>query len=269
MTSTTEETEEGCALSEERQQHIVIKKGELENKRVLIIGDVHGCLDELVALLAKCNYDADVDQVVLVGDLVNKGPKSAEVVRYVREIPNVLCVLGNHDVALLKWLSKPEPLRPASYAYASQLTSEDVAWLQHLPWTITLEDFNAIVVHAGVVPQKPLAEQSLNDLTKMRNVKSSRDSSKAEVLEATESVNNGGVAWSSVWAGPEHVYFGHDAVRGLQQFPFCTGLDTGCCYGRSLTAITLPGQELFQVEALEVYQIPGSSSSKKSSCIIS
>eukprot|EP00603_Paraphysomonas_imperforata_P005085 CAMPEP_0114442186 /NCGR_PEP_ID=MMETSP0103-20121206/16803_1 /TAXON_ID=37642 ORGANISM="Paraphysomonas imperforata, Strain PA2" /NCGR_SAMPLE_ID=MMETSP0103 /ASSEMBLY_ACC=CAM_ASM_000201 /LENGTH=217 /DNA_ID=CAMNT_0001613409 /DNA_START=152 /DNA_END=805 /DNA_ORIENTATION=+ len=217
MTSTTEETEEGCALSEERQQHIVIKKGELENKRVLIIGDVHGCLDELVALLAKCNYDADVDQVVLVGDL----------------------------------------------------DSEDVAWLQHLPWTITLEDFNAIVVHAGVVPQKPLAEQSLNDLTKMRNVKSSRDSSKAEVLEATESVNNGGVAWSSVWAGPEHVYFGHDAVRGLQQFPFCTGLDTGCCYGRSLTAITLPGQELFQVEALEVYQIPGSSSSKKSSCIIS
>jgi bis(5'-nucleosyl)-tetraphosphatase (symmetrical) len=52
---------------------------------VLVIGDVHGCLDELRALLAKANYSREKDSVVLVGDLVNKGPKSAETVRFARE----------------------------------------------------------------------------------------------------------------------------------------------------------------------------------------
>lgn len=55
------------------------------NSRVIVVGDVHGCLDELQALLEKAQYDSNKDSVVLVGDLVNKGPKSAETVRYARE----------------------------------------------------------------------------------------------------------------------------------------------------------------------------------------
>lgn len=66
------------------------------NTRVIIVGDVHGCYDELKLLLNKCQFKKDVDFLVFVGDLVNKGPKSANVVKYVREL-NASCVRGNHD----------------------------------------------------------------------------------------------------------------------------------------------------------------------------
>jgi predicted phosphodiesterase len=70
-------------------------------ERVLIVGDVHGCLDELKALLEKANYAAGRTSVVLVGDVCNKGPHSAATVAFCRQ-NNFLCVRGNHDHSALK-----------------------------------------------------------------------------------------------------------------------------------------------------------------------
>jgi hypothetical protein len=67
----------------------------------------------------------------------------------------------------------------------------------------------------------------------------------------------GGVPWASLWSGPELILFGHDAVRGLQEYPLALGLDTGCCYGKQLTGVWLPERRLVRVEAGKVWSVPG------------
>jgi hypothetical protein len=101
--------------------HQIYEKKNKESKTI-IVGDIHGCLNEFQQLLKECNYIQGYDDVVLVGDLVNKGPQSAEVVKFARSI-SALCVRGNHDEHLLTNVKKrSEGLpSPAYYDYLSQL----------------------------------------------------------------------------------------------------------------------------------------------------
>jgi predicted phosphodiesterase len=76
--------------------------------RNIVIGDVHGCLAELVDLLAKLAPAKD-DQLIFLGDLVNRGPDSHGVVSLVRSLPNALSLLGNHELRLLQYRKEREP----------------------------------------------------------------------------------------------------------------------------------------------------------------
>mmetsp|Transcript_30425 Transcript_30425/g.40179 ORF Transcript_30425/g.40179 Transcript_30425/m.40179 type:complete len:299 (+) Transcript_30425:162-1058(+) len=227
---------------EESPVHQVLKTG---SKRLIIVGDIHGCFEELMNLLNLCNSKDD-DIICLVGDLVNKGPASVEVVRYARTTPNVYAVMGNHDLKAIKayrsWANGGKLKK--KYKYIEKMSKEDYDWLYNLPYTITFPDQNAIVVHAGLVPNVELEDQNLVAMVTMRNLSQSPDGS-WQPLERP----NAGVAWGSVWNGPLHAFFGHDAKRGLQQWRYATGLDTGCSKGFHLTACVLPGGELVSVPA--------------------
>ncbi|GMF26113.1 unnamed protein product [Phytophthora fragariaefolia] len=194
--------------------------------RVLVVGDVHGCFDELQALLAACAFAPPRDRLVFVGDLVNKGPRSLDVVRFVRG-SGALCVRGNHDDAALsayyQWLRGGRVPGSAKYPYVEHLSPEDVAFLEQLPFSLSLPHHgDAIVVHAGVVPGVELEQQRPVDLYKMRFVQRQVAADEGSAWKALEKdkfrSESGGEPqrWAKVWNGPRHVYFGHAATAGLQ-----------------------------------------------------
>ncbi|ETN21507.1 hypothetical protein, variant 3 [Phytophthora nicotianae INRA-310] len=194
--------------------------------RLILIGDVHGCFNELQLLLDACNFSPQNDRLMFVGDLVNKGTKNLDVVRFVRDSGS-LCVRGNHDDAALsafyQWVRGGRVSGSAKYPYVEQFQPEDVEFLEQLPFSVSLPNHgNIIVVHAGVVPEVELEDQRPVDLYKMRFVqreKAGDDTSKWMALEKKKFKSDTGgepEMWAKVWNGPRHVYFGHAASAGLQ-----------------------------------------------------
>ena len=220
--------------------------------RTLIVGDVHGCREELEDLLEESGWE-EGDQLVQVGDLVAKGPDSLGVVRLMRKL-GALAVRGNHDQHCLKWWEAKHAgqdlprLKSAHQRVADELEDEDWEWLADLPLWVELPEHDALVVHAGLIPDLPLEEQDPDDLTNMRSILA--DGTTSRYYEE-------GKPWASLWPGPRLVVFGHDAVRGLQSRPHSMGLDTGCVYGGWLTGLWLPGRDLVSVPARATYAQPG------------
>jgi hypothetical protein len=215
----------------------------------LVVGDVHGCLDELRDLLRAADGDR-ARHVVFVGDLVAKGPDSQGVVQLAREL-GASAVLGNHDARVLDVRDDADAARGASEhaAVARSLLPADRAWLEDLPLWLALGGGAPpayLSVHGGLVPGTPLDEQAREWLLNLRSI---RD-------DGTPSKRIEGHPWASRWPGPIHVLFGHDAIRGLQRHPFATGIDTGCVYGRQLTGMLLPERRLVSVPARRMYRSP-------------
>jgi len=248
--------------------HIVLEE---TCERYIIIGDIHGCITELRMLLKECSYDESRDKVICVGDLVNKGPSSLEVVQYFMD-HNFYAVKGNHDDAALMHLSNWRKSGEINNTYKWVLTmsSSCEKYLLRLPFTIRIPSMNSIIVHAGLVPGIPLNSQPLGALYRMRNlvIHENRDDDETdyntsvtnyemgkERYEPTQDTDKG-EPWAKQWKGPEIVIFGHDALRKLQVYQWALGIDTGCCYGGKLTACILPGRKLVHVDALQMYSKP-------------
>jgi hypothetical protein len=217
--------------------------------KTIVIGDVHGCLVELKELLAACEYQPG-DDVVFVGDLVARGPDSLGVLELIRNI-GARSVLGNHDHALLLLrkalhadVKPPVIISRSRLAVSLELRSDDWKFLETLPLFIRLPDYQAVVVHAGLVPGIPIENQDPYLLMNIRTV--TPDGKGSE--EKTD-----GVLWGTLWKGPETVIFGHHASRGLQKHPYAIGIDTGCVYGGRLTAYLLADRRFVSVEAKQIY----------------
>eukprot|EP00854_Cymbomonas_tetramitiformis_P010469 gene10469-12380_t len=142
-----------------------------QRARVVIVGDIHGCYDEFCELLeTHCRL---TDTIILAGDLVNKGPRSAEVVRLARQ-KRCLAVVGNHELASLKGVAERKggasPEAAQLYAWTDHLQTDDIEYIRGLPYTISLPLHGAIVVHAGLVPGVELDQQRPEDMVSMRNL---------------------------------------------------------------------------------------------------
>lgn len=212
--------------------------------RTFVVGDVHGCRQELEDLLDAAIFRPERDALVLVGDLVAKGPDSAGVLALIRKLKG-RSVLGNHDAAMLRLRHGSGEKRSHHAEVAKTLSPDDWSLLESLPWWLDFPQENTLVVHAGLVPNVALVDQKKDDLLNMRSLLPDGTGSKR--IE-------GGVPWAQGWNGPRFVVFGHDAVRGLQRAPYALGLDTGCCYGRQLTGVWLDSRALVQVPARQVWQ---------------
>jgi hypothetical protein len=212
--------------------------------RMIVLGDIHGCYDELRELLTKLNLSA-ADRVVSVGDLIVKGPQSRAVLDLFIGEPRFGAVIGNHDLALLRyWRGETDKLKPAQERARAELEPERARYENYLAGLPALIDLGThVVVHAGVRPDVPLAAQSLEDLTELRTLGADR-------------TNRTGQAWYEVYNGPQTVLFGHWPASPPRSGRFAQGLDTGCVYGYQLTAYVLESREFVQVQARRAYEQP-------------
>ena len=228
----------------------VLEEDDVGDRELLIVGDIHGCYDELKEMMDSNNITKENTCVIFVGDLINKGPKSGCVIDYVME-NGWYSVRGNHDeISMLEYnLSKSgEPQE--KFQWVKNLQQEQVDWLSQLPYAVHIPSRQIIVVHAGLLPGVTLDLQIPNVFLHIRCVKSVEDR-----WEWTKQFLEDQELWGSVWSGPEHVYYGHDAKRQFIEFPHATGLDSGCVYGLKLTAIYPATRKLLQVKAHKNYKI--------------
>lgn len=128
---------------------------------VYAIGDVQGCFASLCRLLDKLHFDESADELWLTGDLVNRGPASADVIRFVKNLPQSQVVLGNHDLHLLAVAEGFRPPKPTD-SFCDVLTSDDreelLSWLRHRPLAHFDQERKTLLVHAGLHPHWSLAE---------------------------------------------------------------------------------------------------------------
>lgn len=254
-------------------------------QRTIIVGDVHGCFDELLGLMDKCQATSS-DRIISVGDLVDRGPKVREVVEFFMKHESVL---GNHEERQLKyfveWQKAGSPTDPAllkkALRWKADYHHDSFVSLgpQHFEWFKTLPKFlrlpytdpagnEVVVVHAGCVPEVPLEQQDDFILMHVSDIMTPPIGGFDEFGRVrhgywrgkeqswwTSKAPPGACFWASIYDGSNgHVVFGHSGFADPARFPHATGIDTGCCFGRSLTALILPEWRTVSVPAQAPYK---------------
>ena len=214
--------------------------------RTIVIGDIHGCYDELLKLLEQVRA-TEQDAVIAVGDIMDRGPASWETARMFRKRPNFACVLGNHERRLagtVRGTSQPAWTQVQTLALLDQGAREDwAAWLEDLPAVISTK--HAIVTHARLDPSKPLDMQDRKYC--------------AGTGAKIERNALGTPVWYYEWRSrnPEDkrpLVIGHLEYDSVE---LVTGglyaVDTEAVGGNRLTAVVFPGLEIVSVPCEDYY----------------
>lgn len=229
------------------QCKLVTTKKKMLIKKI-IIGDIHGCSEELLQIICKANFSSGSDELFLTGDVFSRGPDPLGVWKIIVE-HQAQMVLGNHDVHLLEQLrlilsgNNPIELKSHQLRTIQQLESvhsEIFDWLSKCPLYIKTEHF--LLVHAGINPIDGLDGTSFDEFISIRCWPPKKNK-----LE--------GSRWHDFYT-KQHplIIFGHDAPNGLvikenDNERYLIGLDTGCVYGGKLSAYSIGEDLLIQVES--------------------
>ncbi len=214
--------------------------------RTLLIGDIHGCADELTRLL-KQFQPKKKDRIIALGDLINGGPKSRKVLKLARK-HGIIPILGNHEMRLLeaRRTKRLGPLKRKDRLTYATLKKTDWEWMETWPHVIRIKSLNLIAVHGGFLPDKKWNKQSPRIVTTIQVIDKKGNPTK-------RARTSNGKPWASFWMGPEHVVYGHTPRKNPLIHQKATGIDTGCVYGNALTALSLPEFKFFKVRASRIY----------------
>lgn len=204
--------------------------------RTIVIGDIHGCYEELKQLIVDLKdnreYNKDTDRLIFLGDYIDRGKDSRKVIEYIKELQeennNVIALMGNHEKMCIDFMARSydgwlyNGYIPTIDSYGSYKELEkDIGWMRSLP--LYYEDENFIYVHAGINPNKPLEQNSEFELLWQRE----------DFIYNRTKIN-------------KTVIFGHTPSQLMTDSdkPYKTsaghiGIDTGCVFGGYLTALII------------------------------
>ena len=245
-----------------------------------VIGDVHGCADELQQLLSKLGYQAcppatqdpgwsclnyqhpEGRHAIFVGDLVDRGPKSLDVLSIVRNMVlagSAFCVPGNHDDKLLKKLRGKNVkmsygiqetlanLDTVPAQYQQSFTKQLIEFLDGLISHLVFDHGRLVVAHAGVTEE-------------MHGRASGKIRAFAMYGDTTGETDEFGMPvrrnWAANYRGAAKVVYGHTPVAEADWLNNTLNIDTGCVFGGKLTALRYPEQEVISVSAIQQYCEP-------------
>jgi hypothetical protein len=212
--------------------------------RTVVVGDIHGCYEELLALVERVGL-GESDRLISVGDLVTKGKQSREVLDLFMRDPRFTSVIGNHDRALLEYWKgtrRKKDLKSSQKRCAKELEDGRERYAEFFASLPPYLDLGThVVVHAGLRPGSRLEWQSLDDLTALRTLGLDRESRE-------------GTPWYEVYEGDRIALFGHWPAPAPRRGPRAIGLDTGCVYGHQLTAYVVETDDFHSVPALRSYE---------------
>jgi serine/threonine protein phosphatase 1 len=216
------------------------------NGRLIAVGDIHGCHNEFSDLLDQLELVAG-DRLVLLGDLVNRGPSSTKVIDLAKSA-NAISLLGNHELRLLKFKKTGDRkyMKEHDLETFDKMRPEDWAYLEAMPLTFEEPELNTVFVHGGFLPSEPWQRQTAEVVTRIQVVdRDGRPRKRADEPDAP--------SWADLWGGPPFVVYGHTPRPDVYRLKWSIGIDTGCVMGGQLTAYILPERRIIQVKARERY----------------
>jgi len=244
--------------------------------KTVVVGDIHGCLEEFKGLLDLCAYNKETDRLILAGDIVDRGPDSAGCIQLAID-SNAEFVIGNHDDKYIRYAKHEEKkthvgrkhyVNPIKFNEErteiwNSLSEEMIQYLMNGKYCLPLWEYNALVVHAGVRPGPNPDYRDREEYIYTRYIH--KDDHRLLNLPGDFSRPPNSVHWTEVYDGTVDIIYGHDVqslnepvIRINDKGARTIGIDTGSCFGGCLTAMILtpenPTGDFISVKAKKTWK---------------